>query len=801
MGFSVSSTRLALILALLLACVPPIACQAPYWTQIGADFDGQARPSDQSLGESLGFSVSLSSDGTRAAFASNYGGDFHPTAGLARMYDYDGSDWTLIGTIEGATQTHANPYFVVNQVSLSSDGTRVAVAQRYYPERGLVRVFEYSGSAWVQVGADLLGDADGWGDQSGVSVSLSSDGSRIAIGALYNDGETSGTQNSNHGHVRVFEYDESSSSWMKVGGTCDQDFRCTGDIDGEAANDQSGSAVSLSGDGSRVAIGAPENDGAGLSAGHVRVFEYDGSTHAWTQIGQDIDGGGPDNRAGRFASLSADGSRVAIGANDYGGTDMSGHVRVYEYDGSSWVLMGSGIDGVKAGDYSCVVSLSSDGSRVAIGALYRDTRPEVPGPVRVFEYDGSDWVQLGFGLYGDANDIEAYDSLAVSLSGDGSRLAVGASSTTIGALTDAGRVRVFELFRPAEHPGWIFELVPTYSGIGQFIGAATAGDGRVVFAPANADHVGVYDPTDDSFTMVPFGVTGDPLIGMNGKFNGAVTAGDGRVVFVPSNANGVGVFNPTDDSFTLVPVGVTGDIKFNGAAVAGDGKVVFAPENAAGVGVFNSTDNSFSLVDISVTISTDYKFAGAATARDGRVVFAPLFALGVGIFDSTAPAGSQFTLVHVDKPQNANFVGAALAGDGRVVFPPIGGGGVGVFDPTDDTFTFVDISPTTARFHFAATLDDGRVVFAPYINPDAEEHGAGIFDATANRFTLVNTGTTSLDGITKRFSGAAVAPDGRVVFAPLSANGVGILKLPPCSCCETTMKSFGLHTNECKVVS
>jgi hypothetical protein len=651
----------------------------------------------------------------------------------------------------------------------------------------------------VQVGADLLGDADGWGDQSGVSVSLSSDGSRIAIGALYNDGETSGTQNSNHGHVRVFEYDESSSSWMKVGGTCDQDFRCTGDIDGEAAWDESGTAVSLSGDGSRVAIGAPENDGAGLSAGHVRVFEYDGST--WTQIGLDIDGGGPDNRAGRFVSLSADGSRVAIGANDYGGTDMSGHVRVYEYDGSSWVLMGSGIDGVKAGDYSCVVSLSSDGSRVAIGALYRDTRPEVPGPVRVFEYDGSDWVQLGFGLYGDANDIEAYDSLAVSLSGDGSRLAVGASYTTIGALTDAGRVRVFELFRPAEHPGWIFELVPTYSGIEQFSGAARAGDGRVVFAPANADHVGVYDPTDDSFTMVPFGVTGDPLIGMNGKFNGAVTAGDGRVVFVPSNANGVGVFNPTDDSFTLVPVGVTGDIKFNGAAVAGDGKVVFAPENAAGVGVFNSTDNSFSLVDISVTISTDYKFAGAATARDGRVVFAPLFALGVGIFDSTAPAGSQFTLVHVDKPQNANFVGAALAGDGRVVFPPIGGGGVGVFDPTDDTFTFVDISPTTARFHFAATLDDGRVVFAPYINPDAEEHGAGIFDATANRFTLVNTGTTSLDGITKRFSGAAVAPDGRVVFAPLSANGVGILKLPPCSCCETTMKSFGLHTNECKVVS
>jgi hypothetical protein len=60
------------------------------------------------LGESLGFSVSLSSDGTRAAFASIYGGAFSETTGLVKLYDYDGSDWTPIGTIEGATHpTHA----------------------------------------------------------------------------------------------------------------------------------------------------------------------------------------------------------------------------------------------------------------------------------------------------------------------------------------------------------------------------------------------------------------------------------------------------------------------------------------------------------------------------------------------------------------------------------------------------------------------------------------------------------------------------------------------------------------------
>ena len=42
------------------------------------------------------------------------------------------------------------------------------------------------------------------------------------------------------------------------------------DIDGEAANDSSGESVSLSSDGSRVAIGAPGNDGN--DSGHVRIY-------------------------------------------------------------------------------------------------------------------------------------------------------------------------------------------------------------------------------------------------------------------------------------------------------------------------------------------------------------------------------------------------------------------------------------------------------------------------------------------------------------------------------------------------
>ena len=65
----------------------------------------------------------------------------------------------------------------------------------------------------------------------------------------------------NSGHVQVYQYD--SGNWTRLGS----------DIDGEAAGDQLGQSVSLSSDGSIVAIGAYMNDDIGADSGHVRVYE------------------------------------------------------------------------------------------------------------------------------------------------------------------------------------------------------------------------------------------------------------------------------------------------------------------------------------------------------------------------------------------------------------------------------------------------------------------------------------------------------------------------------------------------
>ena len=105
----------------------------------------------------------------------------------------------------------------------------------------------------TQLGSDIDGEAAS--DQSGYSVSIDSDGSHVAIGAIQNDGTAN-----NAGHVRIFEY--SSSSWNQVGN----------DIDGETTWDQSGYSVSIDSDGSHVAIGATANDGNGSLAGHVRIY-------------------------------------------------------------------------------------------------------------------------------------------------------------------------------------------------------------------------------------------------------------------------------------------------------------------------------------------------------------------------------------------------------------------------------------------------------------------------------------------------------------------------------------------------
>jgi len=344
-----------------------------------------------------------------------------------------------------------------SSVSVSQDGTRVAIGAYGNDANGRssghVRIFQFSeeDSAWTQLGSDIDGEAEG--DYSGSSVSLSQDGTTVAIGAILNDGNGRSS-----GHVRVFQFSEENNTWIQLGG----------DIDGEAASDYFGSSVSLSQDGSRVAIGGYGNDGNGINTGHARVFELNDSRN-WVQLGGEIDGEAVSDGSGRSISISSDGAKVAIGAtgNDDNGSN-SGHVRIFELNESSnsWIKLGDDIDGEVADDGSgCSVSLSHDGTIVAIGATGNDSKGSMSGHVRLFQLyrESNSWVQLGQDIEGSyAGDFFGW---SVSLSSDGKRVAIGAPYNDENG-SSSGQVRVLEFSRASNE--WV--------KIGQNINGEAAND-------------------------------------------------------------------------------------------------------------------------------------------------------------------------------------------------------------------------------------------------------------------------------------------------------------------------------------
>ena len=104
---------------------------------------------------------------------------------------------------------------------------------------------------------------------------------------------------------------------------------------------RAGWVVSLSSDGTTLAVGEPYTTGDGLASDVGRVRIYHQQAGGWQQLGEDINGQNGFDGFGWSISLNADGSTVAIGApyNDSNGDD-SGQTRVLRWNGSAWQPLG-----------------------------------------------------------------------------------------------------------------------------------------------------------------------------------------------------------------------------------------------------------------------------------------------------------------------------------------------------------------------------------------------------------------------------------------------------------------------------
>ena len=142
----------------------------------------------------------------------------------------------------------------------------------------------------------------------GVAVSLSYDGSRLAIGSPDSEPYIFGV-------TRVFELIE--DGWSQLGSNL---------FGG-------GHTIDLTHDGSRIVIGSKGNFANGVQSGHMSVYEYDVTTSSWSQVGGDINGQEGENSATSVA-ISADGKRIVSSSPNSGiidGTEDNGIVRVYDF--------------------------------------------------------------------------------------------------------------------------------------------------------------------------------------------------------------------------------------------------------------------------------------------------------------------------------------------------------------------------------------------------------------------------------------------------------------------------------------
>ena len=383
------------------------------WAQLGDNIEGELNY------DKFGSCVSLSGDGNTMAIQVyknntdinlNNSGDT-----IVKVYRLINNNWSQIG--EDLTQYTfpENSFDVNSSISINKDGT-VLVIGNFANDKNTINVYKYENESWNNYGSIIVGLTN---DYTGFCVSVNDEGSIIAFGAPSNDNDI--------GRVKVYQMKD---DWEQLGGN----------IYGKMNNGEFGTCVSLNSSGHRIAISALLAN----SNGTTYIYEWDGSY--WNQLGQDIIGENSGDYSGYIISLSGDGNIVAIGAayNDGINGNDSGHVRVYQYSNGSWIQLGDDIDGEASFDYSGLgVSLSSDGRVVAIGAYKNDGVNGIDsGHVRVYEYINEGWIQLGEDIDGEAtNDISG---ITVSLSDDGTIVAIGAPWNDNNG-TNSGQVKVYKL--------------------------------------------------------------------------------------------------------------------------------------------------------------------------------------------------------------------------------------------------------------------------------------------------------------------------------------------------------------------
>ena len=239
-------------------------------------------------------------------------------------------------------------------VGFAGDGSVIAIGDKYAKDRGLdnvgaIQVYREVNGAWLPMGNRLVGSTRN--NLFGWSISVSQDGSRVATSSLGGNMEP--------GSVQVFDFN--GTSWETAGSR----------LIGESTRESFGVSVELSRDGAVVAVSATDFSREGQEDGVGVVRSYRWNENDWEPYGQPLEGENKLDAFGSSVSLSNDGSTIAIGGPENGNfCDNCGHIKVFSNDdGESWNSVGTalGKTDIDNGQFGYAVALSATGDRV-VGA-------------------------------------------------------------------------------------------------------------------------------------------------------------------------------------------------------------------------------------------------------------------------------------------------------------------------------------------------------------------------------------------------------------------------------------------------
>ncbi|AWH83698.1 hypothetical protein HYN59_00570 [Flavobacterium album] len=381
-------------------------------------FQAKLKPTQLEASDVFGNAVDISADGNTVVVGSmledGSGSGINPAhnnsaanSGAAYVFVRSGTTWTQQAYLKANAVTKAADQFGAS-VSISGDGNTVAVGATYEDggnaginpvetetksASGAVYVYKRSGSTW-SYNACLKAHVPDAGDWFGNAVSLNSDGTTLAVGAIYEDGSNTGinplVNNSATNAGAVYVFTNSGSAWSQ------QAYIKTTGI---TASDLFGISVDVDNTGNRLVVGASGQDSNGTgvnsgvntsaaNSGAAYVYSRSGST--WSSIAMlKASNTTSGDSFGFSVAISGDGNTVLVGAQfedgslgcvngaDNASVTDAGAAYSFNYVGSSWQTSFKfkmpTVVGINISDFlGHSVSLDNAGNSVVIAANRED---------------------------------------------------------------------------------------------------------------------------------------------------------------------------------------------------------------------------------------------------------------------------------------------------------------------------------------------------------------------------------------------------------------------------------------------